>query len=217
VKVIAIDPGHDEAHPGTSGARGIAEVAYNDALAAAVKLRLDSDGRYQAVLTRSPGQAATLRERIDAAERIRADLFLSVHHDSAQEKYLRRITKDGKAGWETTVPIQGYSLFVSSENGSYEESIRLARLLGEELNRIGRPPSLHHAEPIAGESRELLRPEVGVYRYDTLAVLQKTRMPAVLLEAGLIVDIRDEAYLSDPRNQERMAAAIAAAIGRFFE
>ena len=35
---------------------------------------------------------------------------------------------------------------------------------------------------------ELIDEEAGVYRYDHLIVLHSTRMPAVLLEAGSIID-----------------------------
>jgi N-acetylmuramoyl-L-alanine amidase len=43
---------------------------------------------------------------------------------------------------------------------------------------------LHHAEPVAGESRELIDRALGIYRYDELAVLRTATMPAVLFEAG---------------------------------
>lgn len=36
-------------------------------------------------------------------------------------------------------------------------------------------PSLHHAEPIHGENRELLDTTLGIYRFDDLTVLKKTR------------------------------------------
>jgi N-acetylmuramoyl-L-alanine amidase len=214
--IIVIDPGHDLSNAGTTGVRFIDEVHYNDALALAVQKHLESSGRFQAYLTRAPEQNKSLRERIDAAKKLGANLFLSIHHDSAQEKYLQKIEKNGKSGWKTKTHLQGYSLFVSSENAHYTDSIRFATLLGEELRKIGRIPSLHHAERIAGESHELLNPEKGIYRYDTLAVLQKTAMPAVLLEAGLIVDSADEAYLRDARNQQQMAEAISRAIHRFW-
>ena len=52
----------------------------------------------------------------------------------------------------------------------------------------GEKPSLYHAEPIAGENRPLLDRRLGVHRFDGLAVLKTATMPAVLVEAGVIVN-----------------------------
>lgn len=218
-RIIVIDPGHDFENPGTTGVRFIEEVKYNDELALKVKQQFDyqRDNHWSVILTRSPGQTATLRQRIDFANQQSANLFISIHHDSAQEKYLKQIKSGNKTGWETVNPISGYSLFVSKDNERFDKSYEIAVILGNALRNLGRNPSLHHAEKIAGESRELLDKENGVYRYDTLAVLQKTKMPAVLIEAGLIVDRKDESFLSSPSNQELMAEAITKAVFQYFK
>ena len=57
----------------------------------------------------------------------------------------------------------------------------------------GEKPSLYHAEPIAGENRPLLAPPPGRASLDGLAVLKTATMPAVLVEAGVIVNPDDEA------------------------
>ena len=73
----------------------------------------------------------------------------------------------------------------------------------------GREPSLYHAEPIAGENRPLLDRRLGVHRFDGLAVLKTATMPAVLVEAGVIVNPDDEARVARPDTIERMARAIS--------
>lgn len=73
----------------------------------------------------------------------------------------------------------------------------------------GEKPSLYHAEPIAGENRPLLDRRLGVHRFDGLAVLKTATMPAVLVEAGVIVNPDDEARVARPDTIERMARAIA--------
>ncbi len=63
--------------------------------------------------------------------------------------------------------------------------------------------------------RELLDAKAGVYRYDQLIVLRATRMPAVLLEAGSIVNRAEELQLASPERRTLTSAAIVAAVEDF--
>lgn len=210
---IVIDPGHTPAQGGALGVRGIYEVRYNDRLASQVVQALTQAG-FDASLTRRPDEKISLDERARISNAQRADLFLAIHHDSAQLQYLEKFALGGQEAYRTTRPIAGYSVFVSKRNPRFAQSYAFAQLLGEEMRKLGRPPTLHHAEPIAGESRELLAPAIGVYRFDDLVVLRKAEMPAVLLEAGVIVDPADEAYVSDHEHQTDIARAVVAAVRR---
>ena len=91
----------------------------------------------------------------------------------------------------------------------------LSKLLGENLIKLGRKPTLHHAEPIPGEGRTLLDAELGIYQYDELVVLKQTKLPAVLLELGVIVDPSDEIYVATPDNQKSMVDAIVNTLKEF--
>jgi N-acetylmuramoyl-L-alanine amidase len=208
---IVIDPGHTPSRGGALGARGIYEVQYNDALAAQVCEALGAAG-FTPILSRAPGQEMSLEERARMAAGQHADLFLSLHHDSAQLRYLEKITVGGRDAYRTTRPIRGYSLFVSQINPQFARSYRFAALLGDEMRQIGRTPSLHHTEAIPGENRELLDAKLGIYRFDDLVVLKKNDVPAVLLEVGVITDPVDDAYVSDKSNQARVVEAIVAAV-----
>ena len=63
--------------------------------------------------------------------------------------------------------------------------------------------------------RELVDEAAGVYRYDQLVVLRLTHMPAVLLEAGSIVNRREELALADPERVATESAAVVAAVEDF--
>ena len=63
--------------------------------------------------------------------------------------------------------------------------------------------------------RILVDAEAGVYRYDQLIVLRQTTMPAVLLEAGSIVNRQEELELGTPERRSRTSAAIVAAVENF--
>jgi N-acetylmuramoyl-L-alanine amidase len=143
------------------------------------------------------------------------DLFLALHHDSAQLKYLARTEVNGKPAYQTVRPIAGYSIFVSQRNPKFAQSQQFAKLLGQALLGLGRHPTLHHAEPIAGENRELLDAKLGIYKFDDLLVLRRTMVPAVLLEVGVIVDAEDEKYVADNTRQDAVVQAIVDAIERF--
>ena len=60
--------------------------------------------------------------------------------------------------------------------------------------------------------RELVDAQAGVYRYDQLIVLKDTRMPAVLLEAGSIVNRDEEMRMRDGEVRKRIAENVAGGI-----
>jgi N-acetylmuramoyl-L-alanine amidase len=70
--------------------------------------------------------------------------------------------------------------------------------------------------PIMGRYRHpLLDKDTGVYRYDELVVLRKTRMPAVLLEAGSIINRDEELAMTSPERQAMIASGVTAAVKEF--
>ncbi len=213
---IVLDPGHTPMQPGALGVRGIYEVAYNDHFVAKLAKALRA-ASFTVNLTRLPDQSLSLIDRAAIANDGKAGLFLSIHHDSAQPQYLKKVDLEHGNGYQTMRPIAGYSIFVSRKNPRFASSYRLAERLGQALLEIGRFPTLHHAEDVPGERRELLSEQMGIYRFDDLVVLARTTMPAVLLEVGVIVNPDDERYLSSERNQDDVCRAIVKAIEAYAE
>ncbi len=213
---IVIDPGHTPSQGGAVGVRGIHEVQYKDPPVMELVQAAPRAG-FDVALTRGPTENVSLEARAQYANARQADLFLSIHHDSAQLQYLEKFKAGDLDAYRTTRPIAGYSIFVSQRNPRFAQSYGFAQMLGEEMRKLGRAPTLHHAERIAGESRELLAPDLGIYRFDDLVVLRQTVMPAVLLEVGVIVDPADEGYVSEPGNQARMVHAVVVAVRRYLE
>jgi N-acetylmuramoyl-L-alanine amidase len=209
--LVLLDPGHTPSHPGAVGVRGVEEVEYNDAFVALLAPKLVRAG-FRAEVTRRPGQELVLEARAARAGASGAWLLLSIHHDSAQDRFLVREERDGREAFRATRPIRGYSLFVSGLNPRRQASVRAAEALGRRLLALGRPPTLHHAEPIPGEGRPLLDRRLGIYRFDELEVLRLAACPAVLLEVGVLVDEVDEAYVSDPARREAVADAVVRAL-----
>jgi N-acetylmuramoyl-L-alanine amidase len=149
---------------------------------------------------------AVLSRRTAAARG--ADLFLSVHHDSVQPHYLEEWVHDGETR-RFSDRFAGYSLFVSRRNPELAASLACASGVGAAMRGAGFVPSLYHAEPIPGESKPFADRANGVHYYDNLVVLHTATQPAVLFEAGVIVNRAEELTLRDPATRGRMAEAVA--------
>ena len=209
--VVALDIGHTRAQPGATSARGVPEFEFNLQLAGVMRAALVRAG-FGVVMIGESGAALQLAQRTRLAAAQRADLFLSVHHDSVQPQYLLPWNVGGVARVHTK-HARGYSVFVSAGSARGRENIGFGRAVGAALRRAGFTPSLHHAEPIAGEGRVVLDGAAGLYRFDELLVLRTAAMPAALLEAGVIVNRDEEALLSTSAVRERMAGAVVTAVG----
>ena len=83
--LLVIDPGHGGHDPGASGG-GAVEKALVLGLAKALRDRLAADGGIRVALTREGDRYLALDERFEIARRLGADLFLSIHADSAGEQ-----------------------------------------------------------------------------------------------------------------------------------
>lgn len=212
--VVAVDIGHSVDSPGAVSARGVPELHFNRALAAALMDALEAAGFTKGVLINGDGHIGSLAQRVREAKQAGAHLLLSIHHDSVQPRYLSRWTVDGISR-RYSDRFRGFSLFVSADNPHFEASRRLAVLIARAWIARGMTPTLHHAEPIPGEHRPLIEPELGVYRFDQLHVLRHAPMPAVLIEAGVILHRDEELELGHPARQQRLADGIAAALLRF--
>jgi N-acetylmuramoyl-L-alanine amidase len=212
---IAIDVGHTPQAPGTTSARGVPEHAYNLQLAQQVeKTLLDGGFGHTTLITaRGVGRPQLLR-RTERANALGVDLFLSIHHDDVQDVYHAKWTYNG-ASHLFSDKFSGYSLFVSRKNRHFEDSLAFARLLGAALTAHGMRYSAHHAEAIPGEGRQLVDRDVGVYLYDQLVVLKSTEPPAVLLEAGVIVNRAEELVVASPEGRGRVGAAVFEAVNQF--
>ena len=213
--VVAVDPGHNLESPGTISARGIPEAQFNARLAEILMDELKKREFTQVFSTNTKGDAA-LTDRAKMANERGANLFVSLHHDSVQRRYLSTWTYDGKRRPYSDV-FSGYSLFFSEKNGDAKRSLDFAKLVGTEFLRKCLTPTLHHAEHIQGENRPLIEGRRGIYEFDDLVVLKSTNMPAILIEAGLIVNRSDEILLGNPVYQKVIASSIAQAVVKFCE
>lgn len=214
-KVVVIDAGHGGKDAGASGAAGY-EKDVNLAAALALADQLGRTGRYKVVLTRSSDVYVPLDSRVRIAQRAGADLFISLHSDSAPETTLKGAsvyTLSDKASsratrfvsrddWFMKASLTGDQgvrdiLFDLTQRATRNRSAVFAQTLVSSIE--GKAPMLRHSHRDAG-FMVLLAPDV----------------PAVLLEMGFVNNPEDEARLRDPAARTRLMRAVTQAIDAHF-
>lgn len=218
--LVVIDPGHGGHDPG-AGRDGLREKDVTLALARAIRDELLAGGGIRVAITRPDDRFLALGERSAIARRLGADLFLSVHADSAENDEAR-----------------GSSVYVLSEKGSSQAAARIAArenradvLNGVRLDRQSDAVNAILLDLSQNETdarsvdlaRLMLRELNGNARLhnDTVqsaafAVLKAPDMPSVLFETGYISNSTDAAYLHSPAGRETISQAAARAVRAYF-
>ena len=206
---IGVDVGHYFAKPGVISARGVTEFEYNRQLSREVADALQLSG-HKVLLIGADGLAENLGSRGPRAAGM--DLFISIHHDSVQPRFLSSWEVDGEQLLYSD-RFSGFSLFVSRLNGYTEQSLKCASAIGAAMRKAGFIPSRYHADPIVGENRPFADEANGVHYFDNLAVLKTASIPALLFEAGVIVNRDEELRMRDPAVRKRIVESIMAGAG----
>src|SRR4029077_18840746 len=211
-----VDVGHTLNVPGALSARAMPEYAFNLQLARQItQQRGDTRFDKTVLLITAKAPPAGLFERAIVANRLPADLFISIHHDSVPDNLIHTWQYEGQ-DQQYNDDYPGYALFVSNDNADRAGSLLFGKFLGKALQARGLQFTPHYTLPLMGNRRrQLLDADAGVYLYDQLVVLRYTRMPALLLEAGSIVNRQEELELATPERRTLTSEAVAAAVEDF--
>jgi N-acetylmuramoyl-L-alanine amidase len=213
---VVLDVGHTADVPGAISARGIPEYVFNMRLAADIKDALVEAGFDKTVLlVTDQAPPLGLLKRAWSANKLDADLFVSIHHDSLPDYLLQTWEYAGhQEHYNDDFP--GYAIFISNENAEHAGSLAFGHVLGKALQAQGLAYTPHYTLPVMRHRRrQLLDADAGVYRYDALVVLQRTRMPAVLLEAGSIINRTEELEMATPERRKLISTAMVSAVTEF--
>ena len=213
---IVLDVGHTAASEGATSARNVAEFVFNLRLAQQIDEKLKAEGFAGTRLLVTEGKARpSLVKRVAAANDLQANLFLSIHHDSVPNKFLEKWEFEGKKSYFSD-RFSGYSVFVSRNNPDFKTSLSFAELVAREMKAEGLQYAQQYAQAIMGRDQHpLLNKETGVYSYDKLIVLKSTRMPAVLLEAGSIINRDEELKMDSAERRDIISSGVTAAVKEF--
>jgi N-acetylmuramoyl-L-alanine amidase len=209
--VVALDAGHSKVNGGARSAHGKFEYEFNRQLVSELAPELRASRLFEPLLINPKGADVRLTSRSLAANQAGADLFLSIHHDSVKDRFLKDWNVDGSLE-KYTNEFHGYSVFFSRKNPDAAQSLAFAKLLGATLREAAFTPTLHHAQQ---ENRPIIDKLNGVYAFDDLIVLKTANMPAVLLECGVILNPKEEEELQTSGYRKRLVGAIASAIEQF--
>ena len=215
---IVLDVGHTAESEGAISARNVAEFVFNLRLAQLIEEKLKAAGFAETRLLVTEGKARpSLFKRVAAANNLHADLLLSIHHDSVPDKLLENWEFEGRKS-HFSDRFSGYSVFVSRDNPDFKTSLSVAELIGREMKGGGLHYAEQYTQAIMGHYQHpLLNKETGIYSYDELIVLRKARMPAVLLEAGSIINRDEELKMDSPERRNIISSSVTTAVKEFCE
>ncbi|MCP5396650.1 MAG: N-acetylmuramoyl-L-alanine amidase [Sphingomonadaceae bacterium] len=220
--LVVIDAGHGGHDPGASGA-GFKEKNLVLGLALALKDQLVEEGGIRVALTREDDRFLVLGERFEIARQLDADLFLSIHADSAGE-----VTGVSGASIYTlssgNASSEAAARFAARENRADEingvplkgQSDEVSQILVELSQRRMQGDSAQFASLILREGRGQLKFHPDARRSAELAVLRAPDVPSVLYEAGYITNPADAQRLASPEGKQIFATVMARAIRIFF-
>ncbi len=219
---IVIDPGHGGVDPGARSIGGVDEKKIALAYARELKRQLEAGGRYRVVLTRDKDIFIRLRDRVEFAERMEGDLFVSLHANN-----------------HNSTKIRGASVYTLSEKASDAEAEALAakenkadiiagidlddqtEVVSKILIDLAQRETMNLSKQFANE----LVPEMGKigkllgnpHRSAGFAVLKSATVPSILIEIGYLSNKTEERLLRSEKHRIKISRAIGAAIEAYFE
>lgn len=221
-RVVVIDAGHGGVDPGATGVDGTYEKDLVLAVAKTLRDALEASGRYTVTMTRDSDIFLSLKARVAVARRAKADLFVSLHADSAP-------------GSES---VRGASVYTLSEKASDKEAEALARsenqadiIAGVDLSKEGDivtsiliDLAQRETKNNAAKFAQILIPELHragevtqkSHRFAGFRVLKAPDVPSVLIELGYLSNRQDESVMTTNRWRKRMAQSIARAVDGYF-
>ena len=221
-KIVVIDAGHGGHDPGAIGYSGVYEKTLTLATAKELKKQLDKEGRYIVYLTRSTDIFIPLRQRVKIARNHKADLFISIHADSAtnrKAKGLSVYTLSETASDKEAAALAERENKVDIINGvnMFDQSKEVNDVLISLAQRETRNRSSELARCIELEMRKSVKLISDTHRFAGFAVLKAPDVPSVLLEMGYLSNKEEEKLLRQEDYRRKLATSAVKAINRYFE
>ncbi len=217
--VVAIDAGHGGHDSGAMGRGGLVEKRLTLDIARRTAEALNREGAVRAVLVRDSDVYLTLPARNEVAKKKGADVFVSIHLNSAPSRSAR--------GAEIFFVAPGGAKRAANQALSSGAAAHEFGLEGDPnddivhiLLDVNQQTVLTRSEQLAESILEAVRSHrlmpTRAVKQKSFSVLRTIEMPSVLVEAGFLTNASDAKLLSESSGRERIARAIAEGVTAFF-
>lgn len=214
--LVVIDAGHGGQDPGAVNTDGTREKDLTLSLARAIRDELLAGGRVRVALTRDGDNFLVLLERSAIARGLKADLFISVHADSAPDT-----EASGASIYTLSEVASGRAAAALAMRENRADIINGINLSTENTDVSSILIDLAQRETMNASARfaDLLKREGGTMPFKRdyhqmagFAVLKAPDTPAILFEAGYITNARDVARLGSAKGRREIAQALRRAV-----
>jgi N-acetylmuramoyl-L-alanine amidase len=214
IRRIVVDPGHGGHDPGAIGAGKTMEKDIVLAIGLKLADRLRSQLGLDVVMTRSSDVFIPLEERTAIANKVNADLFISVHANASLnrnttgiETYYLNLAKTDKAA----------QLAARENNTTLEKVSVLQAVLFDLMANYKVNDSAHLADEVQKGTWKRVSREFPAVRNNGVKqgpfyVLVGATMPSILVETAFISNEAEEKNLNDPAYQEATVEGIVAGV-----
>jgi N-acetylmuramoyl-L-alanine amidase len=221
--IVAIDAGHGGQDPGAIGKNGTREKDVTLAIARELARQINATPGLKAFLTRDADVFIPLEQRARRANANKADIFLSIHADAAENRNAKgssvyvlstRGASSQRARWladkENAADIIGGHRVQVADN-------TLTSVLLDLTQSGNMKASESAAEHVLGGLKGVGNIHKANVEHANFAVLRTSdKMPAMLVETAFISNPDEEKRLTDPAHQRTMARAILQGVDRYF-
>ena len=224
--LIVIDAGHGGRDPGSVGTddNGVVVREKEIALDIALALRemLLEQGGIRVAMTREDDTIIPLGDRPEIAREMNADLFISIHADSAGDR--SDIAGASIYTLSSEASSEAAALFAERENAADRlngiviegQSEEVSAILVELSQQRTQEDATEFASLIEREGRGTIQFHPQVRRAAALAVLRAPDVPGVLFESGFVTNASDRARLTTETGRREYAEVLSRAIRVYF-
>lgn len=213
---IVVDAGHGGKDPGAVSPNGTKEKDVVLAIAKILAKKLEKDLGCEVILTRTGNTFLQLEERTAIANKVKADLFISIHANASTnrrargiETYYLNFSKNAKA-----VEVVARENKTSLKQVGDLEMILLDLLANSKINESSRLAAEIQKSLVEQLKKHYKVKNLGV-RQGPFYVLLGATMPSVLVETAFLSNKEEEKLLKNRKYQERTADAIVAAVRNY--
>lgn len=219
--LIVLDAGHGGRDPGAISYSGYYEKFLTLRMVKELQATLLSTGKYRVRLTRSDDRELALGKRVKIARNAKADVFISIHADSAKNKDAKGLSvyslSEKASDKEAAALAERENKADSLINVDFSDKTpEVANILIDLARRDTMNTSKVLAESIAKELGKNIRVLPNTHRSAGFAVLKSPDFPSVLVEIGYLSNPTEERLLRTPSYRKKLAVALSRAIDKFF-